>query len=108
MPSEDDMRREARRRGAALPNRDRRIAEARANEPRYMKIIRKLCELSGQELTRVTGGDPSRVHTGVTIMALHFITNKGHYHMIEWGGKGIMFRGWSTTERVCEVDVPDN
>jgi hypothetical protein len=107
MRTEEDMHQEARRRGRALPDRERRIAEARANEPRYMKLIRALCDRAGQELERVTAGDPSRVHEGTCALAWHFITDKGHHHMIEAGGKAIMFRGHSTTDRVCEVESPE-
>ncbi len=102
----EEMKEEARRRGQAIPDRDRRIAEARANEPRFMKLIRALCERAGHELQRVTGGDPTRVHEGVQTLAWHFITDKGHHHMVEAGGKVIMFRGHSTTDRVIEMDVP--
>lgn len=107
MASEEDMRREASRRGQALPDRERRVAEARANEPRYMKLIRALCDRAGQELDRVTAGDPTRVHQGERTLAWHFITDKGHHHMVEAGGRAIMFRGHSTTDRVCDVIAPE-
>jgi hypothetical protein len=107
MPTEEDMGREARRRGQALPDRERRVAEARANEPQFMKLIRALCERSGQELERVTAGDPTRVHEGERTLAWHFITDKGHHHMVEADGRAIMFRGHSTTDRVCEVEAPE-
>lgn len=101
------MQEEIRRRGQALPDRERRIAEARANEPRYLKLIRALCSQAGHELERVTAGDPNRVHEGVRTVAWHFITDKGHHHMVESAGKAIMFRGHSTADRVCEVEAPD-
>jgi len=98
---------EVRHRGRTLPDRERRIAEARANEPRYLKLIRALCEQAGHELQRLTAGDPARVHDGVRTLAWHFITDRGHHHMIDVGGKAIMFRGHSTTDRVCEVNAPE-
>ncbi len=107
LPTEEDMRREARRRGEALPDREQRVAEARAHEPRYMKLIRALCAQAGHELERVTAGDPTRVHEGTPTLAWHFITDKGHHHMVEASGKAIMFRGHSTTDRVCEIEAPD-
>jgi hypothetical protein len=103
----EEMKEEVRRRGQALPDREQRVAEARANEPRYMKLIRALCERAGQKLERVTAGDPTRVHEGVRTLAWHFITDKGHHHMVDVGGKAIMFRGHSTTDRVCEIEAPD-
>jgi hypothetical protein len=99
------MREEARRRGQVVPDRERRIAEARAREPRYMKLIRLLCESAGQELDRVTAGDPAHIHEGSRTVAWHFITDKGHHHMVDTGRKAIMFRGHS--DRVCELEAPD-
>lgn len=106
LPTEEDMQREVRRQGQALPDRDRRVAEALAHEPRYMKLIRALCARSGQKLERVTAGDPTRVHEGTPTLAWHFITDKGHHHMVDAGDKAIMFRGHSTTDGVCEVEAP--
>jgi hypothetical protein len=50
MQTEEEMREEARRRGAALPDRAQRIASGLANEPRSFKLIRALCKEAGQEL----------------------------------------------------------
>lgn len=105
LPTEDEMRLVARRRGEMLPNREHRIAEARAEEPRYIKLIRELCEHAGQELVKVTAGDPSRVHNGIRSLAWHFITDKGHHHMVEADGRAIMFRGHSTTDQVCDIEI---
>ena len=107
MQTESLMRQEARRRGLALPDREQRIARARAGEPRYMKLIRALCECAGQELEVVTAGDPMHLHEGERTVAWHFITDKGHHHMVDAGGKAVMFQGHSTTDRVCEVDAPE-
>jgi hypothetical protein len=63
--------------------------------------------MSGYGLERVTAGDPTRIHEGVQTLAWHFITDKRHHHMVEASGKAIMFRGDSTTDRVCEVEAPD-
>jgi hypothetical protein len=105
LPTEEAMQQEARRRGEMLPDREQRIAAARANEPRYMKLIRALCDRAGQELERVTAGDPTHVFEGTRILAWHFITDQGHHHMVEAGGRAILFRGHSTTDRVCEIDA---
>src|SRR5262249_30209446 len=40
---------EIRRRASALPDREQRIADALANEPRYKKIIRTLCKKISHE-----------------------------------------------------------
>lgn len=99
------MAAEIRKRGKALPDREQRIAEARENEPRYMKLIRALCEKAGHELDRVTAGDPTHVYRRVPTEAWHFLTDKGHHYMVEFAGKAIMFRGDSKTARVCQIDA---
>jgi hypothetical protein len=100
----EEMQHEARRRGQALPDRERRVAEALADEMVSEKLIRAVCSRAGQELKCVTAADPARVHEGTRTVAFHFVTDKGHHHMVLAGGKAIMFRGRSTTDRVCEVD----
>jgi hypothetical protein len=105
--TEDDMREEARRRGAALPDRAQRIAKALAGEPRYLKLIRALCKEAGQELDRLTTIDPRREFEGEFVHAYHFITDEGHHHMVNHGGKAFMFRGHSTTDEVCSIDAPE-
>jgi hypothetical protein len=102
--TKEEMMDEARRRGEALPDREERIAEACANEPEYVKLILALCERAGQTLSRVTAGDPSQLYNGSPTIAWYFITDQGLHHMIEAGGKAIMFKGESTT-KVCEVDA---
>jgi hypothetical protein len=105
MQSEEEMREEARRRGAALPNRAQRIAKAAANEPRYLKLIRALCKEAGQELEGLTTVNPYYEFEGKQVSAYHFLTDEGHHHMIEHEGKAIMFQG-SSTDEVCSVDAP--
>lgn len=105
METEDEMREEARRRGAALPDRAQRIAKAAANEPRYLKLIRALCKEAGQELERMTTINPNAEYEGEQVRAYHFITDEGHHHMIEHEGKAIMLQG-HTTDEVCSIDAP--
>jgi hypothetical protein len=103
----EQIQEEIRRRKGAIPDLEQRLAEAKANEPRYMKLIRALCEKVGHELERVTAGDPTRIHDGQQTMAWHFITDKGHHHMVDLDGKAIMFLGHSTTDSVCEINAPE-
>jgi hypothetical protein len=105
METEEQIREEAKRRARALPDLAERIARARAAEPRYLKIIRALCERSGQKLDRVTAGDPTHMYRGSRLLAWHFITNLGHHHMVESGGKALMFRGPKEGECVCEIGL---
>ena len=101
--SADELQAEARRRGAALPDRAIREAAALAAEPRYMKLIRLLCEHAGQALEQVTTADPKRIHDGEPTVAYHFITDKGHHHMIDLGDRALMFHGDSTTDPVFQL-----
>ena len=102
----EEMNEEAHRRGQALPDREERVAAALANEPRYKKLIRALCARAGHQLDRVTAGDPSHVFEGTPTLAWHFLTDRGHHHMIDAGNKAIMFEG-SSDKRVCEIDIID-
>lgn len=108
LPNEEALRQEAIRRGRELPDLESRIAKARANAPRYEKLIRALCEHAGQELRRITAGDPTRMHRGNRVLAWHFITDKGHHHMLDYEERATMFRGHSTTDVICEIDAPSS
>ena len=103
--SEADLKKEVARRAAAVPDRAARAKEALAAEPRYMKLIRALCAKAGQELDDVTAGDPSHQYGGQTVLAWHFITNKGHHFMVEADGKAMMFDGTSGA-KIAEIKAP--
>lgn len=81
-----EMQAEVERRAAALPDRHARIAAALENEPRYMKLIRRLCAASGHTLERVTAGDPSHAHNGGQVLAWHFLTDRGHFYLLDLDG----------------------
>ncbi|OAI56542.1 hypothetical protein AYO49_00625 [Verrucomicrobiaceae bacterium SCGC AG-212-N21] len=101
----EDMQAEIDRRAAAMPNREARVAEALASEPRFQKIIRALCARSGQKLSDITAGNPSHVYQGQRVLAWHFITDKGHHYMVETGGKALMFNDESD-KPIADVDAP--
>ncbi len=104
--SSEEIEAEIQRRAGLVPDRAERVAAAEANAPRYLKLIRALVAKAGQQLQRVTAGDPTRDFEGAKTTAWYFLTDKGLFHMIDAGGKAIMFRGRSTTDRVCEIDAP--
>jgi hypothetical protein len=101
----DEIKAEVARRSAALPDRAERVRAARENEPRYLKLIRALIAKAGQELDRVTAGDPTHQHNGQRVLAWHFLTDKGHHYMVEADGKAVMFDG-TTKQVVTEVEAP--
>jgi hypothetical protein len=104
--SPEQINAEIQRRAGLIPDRAQRIAAAEANAPRYLKLIRALVAKAGQQLQRVTAGDPNRNFEGAKTTAWYFLTDQGLFHMVDAGGKAIMFRGRSTTDRVCEIDTP--
>jgi hypothetical protein len=103
--TEAEMKAEVERRAAALPDRQERAADALAKEPRFKKLIRSLCRKAGQELSHVTAGDPTHKHNGKTVLAWHFITDKGHHYMVDVDGKAVMFNG-DSHKRIAEIDAP--
>lgn len=102
----DEMKAEVERRAAALPDREARAAKALANEPRYMKLIRALCKAAGHELDRVTAGDPTHKYNGRQMISWHFLTDQGHFHMVDIDSKALMFEGHSD-EVVCEIEASE-
>lgn len=105
--SPEEMSKEIQLRSEAISNREERIVAALAAEPRSMKLIRLLCDRAGQTLDRVTAGDPTFHYQGQNIIAWHFLTNHGHFHMADIGEKAIMFKG-HTDEVVSEIEVPED
>jgi uncharacterized protein DUF4375 len=104
--SSEQIGAEIQRRAGLVPDRAKRIADAEANAPRYLKLIRALVAKAGQQLQRVTAGDPTRAFEGTQTTAWYFLTDQGLFHMVDAGKKAIMFRGRSTTDRICEIDAP--
>jgi uncharacterized protein DUF4375 len=102
----DDMKAEVERRAQAVPDREARIAEGLANEPRFMKLIRALCAEAGHKFSHATIGDPTHNHNGRSILAWHFITDKGHHYMVDVEGKAIMFNG-DSHEKLVEIEASD-
>ncbi|MBF5002625.1 DMP19 family protein [Diaphorobacter caeni] len=87
-----------------IPDLEERVAEAQENQPRYVKVIDELCEISGQELDRITAGDPTHRHEGKDVLAWHFLTDAGHFYMVDLGDKALMFEA-DSHKLVAEADV---
>lgn len=105
--SPSKLREEIARRIAEIPDMKQRSEEAKKNEPRLNKVINALCGKAGYELLELTAGDPTYVHKGVPTVAWYFKTNKGLCHVVEDGHTAMMFREFSTTDLICEVDTSD-
>lgn len=119
--STDELQKEILRRVCAIPNSAERIAEFKAGQPRYTRLIGALCEQSGHMLHRVTGGDHMLFYDGRTVrpltekefaaMSQHerpivwfFITDKGVHLMAEANGKAAMFDN-ETRQKILEIDA---
>lgn len=103
--SDEDFTQELNRRGELIPNRQERIEKAKANRPRYAKLIDALCDAAGHKLDRITAGDPTHIYRGQQILAWHFLTDRGHFFMVDAAGKAVMFDGKAGT-MVHEIDAP--
>ncbi|MFV0478456.1 MAG: DUF4375 domain-containing protein [Parahaliea sp.] len=89
---------------STLPDREERIQQALAAEPRYYKVIRALCAQVGQQLERVTAGDPNYKYQGHETLAWHFLTEAGHHYMVEVDGSAIMFKG-NSAKQLCRIEA---
>lgn len=103
----EEMDAEVERRAAALPDREERIAAAAAAAPRFEKLIVALCEAAGHELDQITAGDPSFEWNGEPLIAWHFLTDKGHFYLVDADGIARMMHG-ETDESVCEIEAPED
>jgi hypothetical protein len=95
---------------AQIPNLAERQAEAAEealeNAPEFELIIRELCDVAGQELQKITMGDPNYEHNGETILAWHFTTNRGDFIMVEEDEEAYMISP-STKEIVAAVEFEE-
>lgn len=106
------MQAEVKRRAAALPDREARLAQALArlmqdfaNEPRYFKLILAVCLVAGHKFSHITAQDSTYKHNGQTAIAWHFITHQGKHYLIEADGKAMMFNTESH-ELLLEIAAP--
>lgn len=89
---------------AKIPDFEERARQAMEDMPRYAKVIDELCEVADHELDRITAGDPSHEYQGKAVLAWHFLTDKGHFYMIDLGDKALMLDA-ETHEQIAEADV---
>ena len=103
--SDARIKEEIARRINSLTDRAARKEQAREQEPRYTKLIRALCAKAGHKLDRITAGDPLGSYQGERVLAWHFLTDKGHFYMVETAEKAVMIDAESMKE-IASVDVP--
>ena len=95
---------------AQIPNLAERQAEAAEealeNAPEFELIIRELCDVAGQELRKITMGDPNYEHNGETVLAWHFTTDQGDFIMVEEDDEAYMISP-STREIMAAVEFEE-
>jgi len=92
---------------AAIPDLAERQAEAeRENTPEFEAIIRELCAVAGQELEKITMGDPNFEHNGEKVLAWHFTTNQGSFIMIEEDEEALMINP-DTKDVIALIEFED-
>ncbi|MCY1238200.1 hypothetical protein D9M72_509250 [compost metagenome] len=95
---------------ARIPNLAERQAEAAEealeNAPEFELIIRELCDVAGQELQKITMGDPNYEHNGETVLAWHFTTDQGDFIMVEDDEEAYMISP-STKEIIAAVEFEE-
>lgn len=102
--TDEEIEEEVRRQVAAIPNMEARIAELRAKEPRYLKLIRALCEKGNLEFSHLTGATEI-VLEEIATYAHYFKTDKGVYYMVDLGDRAVMFNSESN-ERILSISAP--
>ncbi|AIY02761.1 hypothetical protein ART_3162 [Arthrobacter sp. PAMC 25486] len=89
---------------AQIPDLEERQAEAdREDTPEFELIIRELCDVSGHELVKITMGDPNHEYNGETVLAWHFITDKGEFIMLDGDEEAVMVDS-QTQEIIASVE----
>lgn len=100
----EEMETEVARLAGTFTNHDEQAAAARANELRPTQLIRRLCYESEQTLERITLVDPNHRYLGRSVVAWHFITDRGRRYMIEVDGQAMMFD--DAGRRIATIDAP--
>lgn len=99
------MNAEVAARAAEIPDREARIQKRLDKEPRHMKLIRALAREADQEFGYFDAGDPTASYGGKSVIAWHFVTDKGAFYMIEADGQALMFNK-KTDEKIAEIAAP--
>lgn len=55
------------------------------------------------ELVRITAGDPGFIHEGEERVAWHFLTDQGHYSMVDMGERAVAFD--DDGDEIAVVDI---
>lgn len=76
-----------------ITDKEQRFEEARANAPRFEKLIYALCEKLGQQLLTITAGDPTHEVEGEPTIAWHFLTEEGHFYMVDHNQVASIYEG---------------
>lgn len=87
---------------AQIPNLAERQQQALEDRPRYFKIITTLCESVAQTLQQITIGSLEE-YEGQNIMAWHFLTDAGHFYMLDLGDRALMINDEKQCVRSLDI-----
>lgn len=95
--AEEALADEAERLSNLITDKEQRLEEAKAAAPRFEKLIYALCQKNNQQLLTITAGDPNHEVNGEPVIAWHFLTDQGHFYMVDYQGSATMYEGESET-----------
>ncbi len=74
-----------------VPDVKAREEKAWEAAPDYLKQVLVLCEANDMTLDRITAGDPEQQVDGESVLAWHFLSDKGHFFMVEGDGEVVLY-----------------
>ncbi|KAA8731677.1 DUF4375 domain-containing protein [Acinetobacter qingfengensis] len=87
-----------------IPNLQERIQAAKANQPRYYHVVDALCEAANLQLDRITAGDPNFQYQGQQHISWHFLTDQGHFYMLDLDDHALLFND-QQSEPIFTLDI---
>jgi hypothetical protein len=87
----------------SVPDKENRLRQAEENEPEHIKIIKKLCKKSDQELLTLNAGSFAE-YNGDKVFEMHISTSLGHHYVIILDSSALLFNG-TTKELITEIAI---
>ncbi len=108
--SDEALRKQIEVSAKAIPNRLQRIAKALADEPRYLKLIRLLCDSADLEFLYLTPANLGEADRSTDAAVWHFQTSQGPYYLSDNKSEATLFNLNTQLQvaqvRIEEVEVP--
>jgi hypothetical protein len=104
--SDDALKKQIEVSAKAIPNRTQRIAKALADEPRYLKLIRLLCDSANLEFLYLTPSKPNETKKSDDASVWHFQTSQGPYYLSDNKSEAAIFNS-DTQLQVAQVRIEE-